>query len=232
MDFKTLVTLGIVMSMLILENIWPFFRFKGSFGGRVSFNFLIGLVNTIIASLTTGVWMAFVFASPWENSFLGSLNNEWVIGIASFLVLDMYIYLWHRFLMHSNKYGWYLHKFHHEDVTMNSSSAFRFHPIEVFLSQIPRIGVVWLFGISLELFVLYEVIFLIQNVIQHSNVSLPLQLDIFLSKFIITPNLHKVHHSIKVKETNSNYATILSLWDRVFGSRVYRKDFKEFDLGL
>lgn len=232
MDTKSLVTVGIITLMLFLENILPFFGFKTSLVKRISFNFVIGGINTIIAALTTGVWMTYVLNNPWSNYLLQNIDANWLLYVASFLVLDFYIYLWHRFIMHSTSVGWALHKFHHEDITMNSSSAFRFHPLEVFISQIPRIGVVWLFGIPLQLFVLYELIFLVQNVIQHSNIGLPLKLDQLLSKFIITPNLHKVHHSTNSEETNSNYATILSIWDKLMKSRVYRGDFKDFKLGI
>jgi len=194
-------------------------------------NYSVGLFNTLIASFSTGIWMFWVLGNPYSGNLLGVISSEILQWILGFLILDLYIFSWHRWLMHT-RIGWWVHKFHHQDLTLNSSSAFRFHPVEVFLSQLPRIGLVWIFGISLEIFIVYEIIFLVLNVIQHSNIRLPDWIDRVLSKIVITPNLHKVHHSNIVKETNSNYGTVLSLWDGLLGSRIYRKDVEKIKFGF
>lgn len=229
---KFWTTVILISLMVFWELVNPFIQFKSGKTKNYLYNGLIGTINFIITSFTVGIIFGYVFTNPINLISSQMSTSIWYFGF-SFVILDLYIYCWHRFLMHGSKWGWRFHKFHHSDEQLNSTSAFRFHIVEVLLSQIPRIALVYILSIPIELFVFYEAIFLGLNIIQHSNISFGTRLDKLLSYFIITPNLHKIHHSTKLSESNTNFSTIFSLWDTIFKSRKYRSDFgKDFKFGI
>jgi sterol desaturase/sphingolipid hydroxylase (fatty acid hydroxylase superfamily) len=231
---KNIVLIGIVTFLLFLERLIPFFQFKpNKLIKDYGLNFGVGILNALISSLTIGLLFGWVFAIPLESSlFLNTSFPYWLQILVTFICLDIYIYWWHR-LVHT-KIGWWLHKFHHQDTTMNVSTAFRFHTLEVVVSNLPRVLIVYALGAPPEVFLAYEIIFTIQNSIQHSNITFPKWLEKVASKILITPSLHKIHHSKLVDETNSNYSTIFSFWDRLFGSYKQRdfEDYKRIKFGI
>ncbi len=135
----------------------------------------------------------------------------------SFLGLDLSIYLWHR-LNHKISVLWRFHNVHHIDTEMDAATAFRFHFGELILSSLFRSVVLFLCGIKLVDLVLFEVLVTSCAIFHHSNIRLPNGFEKIIQSVIISPRLHQLHHSRKLKELNSNYGTILSLWDRLFKS--------------
>ncbi len=141
------------------------------------------------------------------------------------------MYTWHR-LMHSVSWGWRFHQVHHTDASMNISTAYRFHLVEVFLSGIPKLFLIWVFGISPSHLLIYEILYAIELVFHHSNFALPLKIDKCLSDFIVTPNYHRAHHSQSWQETQSNYASFLTIWDKLFKLHYYPQYPDKIKLGL
>ncbi|MFM6122986.1 MAG: sterol desaturase family protein [Sphaerospermopsis kisseleviana] len=162
---------------------------------------------------------------------LYDINSPWLHFILSFLVLDWYMYTWHR-LIHSLPLGWRFHIVHHTDRWMNISTAYRFHTLEVIVSNIPKIGLIYLLGIIPNAWILYESVFSVSLVFHHSNFALPFKIDKLLSYFIVTPNYHRAHHSQLRKNLNSNYASLLTIWDIIFKSSAYPSKPEIIQLGI
>lgn len=150
------------------------------------------------------------------------INNELVVLISGLLILDLAIYFQH-YLFHMNKYLWKLHRVHHTDIDLDASSALRFHPIEILLSFFYKITLVVLLGISVETVIVFEVILSSMAIFNHSNLGLYKHFEKILRLFVVTPQMHIVHHSTLMRESNTNFGFNLSIWDRLFGT--YTKDF-------
>ncbi|HEY9605210.1 MAG TPA: sterol desaturase family protein, partial [Allocoleopsis sp.] len=166
----------------------------------------------------------------WLGLFHG-IQPTWFVGLLSVLILDFYRYRWHV-LMHQLPLGWRFHRVHHSDQTLNISTAYRLHPFETLLSYIPLVFLIWLFGMNPVYVGIYEIVFSLELIFHHSNYALPLKLDRFLSYFVITPNMHRVHHSQIVEETDSNFGSLFSIWDWVFATRRYHRNTRSIKLGL
>jgi sterol desaturase/sphingolipid hydroxylase (fatty acid hydroxylase superfamily) len=154
-----------------------------------------------------------------------------IAGVLAFLVLDLYMYLWHR-SMHVIPLAWRFHRLHHTDRSMNVSTAYRFHPIEIISSIVPKLALIWWLAIPSNFVVIYELVFTVVIAVHHSNLNLPASLDRILALVILTPNYHRIHHSQVVSETNSNYASVLIWWDRLFGTHKSRPDLGNIQLGI
>jgi len=193
----------------------------------------IGLVNGAV--LTTGFSALLLAAIQWGTVHpVGLLHwvslSSWAERVAGFVVFDLWMYLWHR-ANHSVGWLWRFHRVHHSDLAMDVTTALRFHLGEMMLSVLLRLAVIPLLGITLGDLVLYELI--LQPVIyfHHSNVALPERWDRVMRGVMVSPNMHRVHHSDLPVETNSNYASIFSFWDRL-GCTYRRRDVRTIRYGL
>ena len=144
---------------------------------------------------------------------------DWLGWIAAILLLDVWTYAWHR-LNHTVPALWRFHRLHHSDRQMDATTANRFHIGEIVLSSIARVPVLALIGCSVEQFAVYEVALFAVVQFQHANVGLPDALDRVLRVVIVTPHLHKVHHSVVVAEQHTNFSSLFSWWDRA--ARTWR----------
>jgi len=127
------------------------------------------------------------------------------------------IYLQHV-MVHAIPVLWRLHRVHHADLDYDVTTGARFHPIEILLSMVIKIGTIMVLGPPLVAVVIFEVILNATAMFNHSNVRLPLGLDSVLRWFLVTPDMHRVHHSVEDDETNSNFGFSLPWWDRLFGT--------------
>ncbi|WP_350336185.1 sterol desaturase family protein [Coralliovum pocilloporae] len=143
----------------------------------------------------------------------------WVAGIISFLVLDFAVWLWHV-ISHHVPFLWRFHKVHHTDRDLDVTSAVRFHPGEILLSMVWKSTFILLLGAPVEAVLLFEIILNGGAMFNHANVHLPKTLDNVLRLLIVTPDMHRVHHSVRMTETNSNYGFNLSIWDRWFQTYI------------
>ncbi len=169
-----------------------------------------------------------------ENK-IGLLHYFGLTGITSFIVafilIDAWQYLWHR-LNHTVRFLWRFHQVHHADKDMDASTGLRFHTIEIVYSQMVRMLIIPLIGLQLEHLIVYEIILLPIILFHHSNINLSEKIDKLLRLIIVTPHIHRLHHSDIKSETDSNYASVFSIWDRIFKSYTMRPIEQQFNLGL
>jgi len=157
----------------------------------------------------------------------------WPKVIFSVIVLDLVIYWQHRFF-HVWDMGWRIHRMHHADTGFDATTALRFHPVEIFISVFIKAVAIMLLGAPVFAVVLFEVILNGSAMFNHSNFRLPLWLDRLIRPVIVTPDMHRVHHSTKSSEHNMNYGFALSVWDRIFGSYLPQPSagHEEMEIGL
>ena len=141
----------------------------------------------------------------------------WLEVLAGFLALDLAIYAQHV-AFHKVPLLWRLHRMHHADLDIDVSTGLRFHPIEIILSMLIKIAVVLLVGVPAVAVVAFEVVLNATSMFNHSNAAMPAWLDRLVRLVVVTPDMHRVHHSVLRHETDSNFGFNLPWWDRVFGT--------------
>jgi sterol desaturase/sphingolipid hydroxylase (fatty acid hydroxylase superfamily) len=141
----------------------------------------------------------------------------WLEIIMAFILLDFAIYLQHV-MSHRLPIFWRFHKVHHTDRDLDASSAVRFHPVEILLSMIYKCGIVLIIGPAAIAVLIFEIVLNASAIFNHANLRLPLGVDKLLRSFIVTPDMHRVHHSVIEEETNSNYGFNFSIWDKLCGT--------------
>jgi sterol desaturase/sphingolipid hydroxylase (fatty acid hydroxylase superfamily) len=155
-----------------------------------------------------------------ENGW-GLLNTinlpPWLAMLLSMIALDLIIYGQHM-LFHTIPIGWQIHKVHHADPDFDVTTGLRFHPIEILLSMGIKILAISLLGTPVLAVLIFEILLNATAMFNHSNIALPGSIDRFLRLFIVTPDMHRIHHSVIVDETNSNFGFNLTCWDRLFGT--------------
>jgi len=144
---------------------------------------------------------------------------DWIEIILSILILDFAIWLQHL-ITHKIPILWRLHRVHHADVDIDVTTAIRFHPVEIALSMVLKIGLIYLLGPAALAVVLFEILLNGTAMFNHANVRLPLAFDAVLRKVLVTPDMHRVHHSVKRHEHDSNYGFALSVWDHLLRTYV------------
>jgi len=180
------------------------------------------LRNGGLFAINTGLSVLIILpATLWAAGFTLGLRPDWWSGWTGFaldlLLLDFWIYWWHR-ANHNASLLWRFHEVHHLDRFLDTSSAVRFHFGEVILSALVRAAVIVLWDIPFVTVVAFEGLVLFAAIFQHSNLRLPRALERPLSYILITPSIHWVHHHAVRRDTDSNYGTVLSVWDRLFAS--------------
>jgi sterol desaturase/sphingolipid hydroxylase (fatty acid hydroxylase superfamily) len=151
----------------------------------------------------------------------GLLNRidapEWLVGLATILFLDFAIWAQHL-ITHKVPLFWRFHRMHHADRDLDVSTAVRFHPVEIAASMLLKIGVIYLIGPPAWAVLAFEVLLNGTALFNHANIRLPQGLDRMVRRVLVTPDMHRVHHSIHRHEHDSNYGFALSIWDRMFGT--------------
>ena len=227
---------GLVV-LLLLEGAHPFFelfRERRDRGRHLVRNLVLGAVNSVLVALVfAGLWVA---AAAWaEARGVGLLRQldlpVWAHVLGAVLLLDAWTYTWHR-MNHRIPFLWRFHRVHHSDAQMDVTTASRFHTGEIVLSSLLRIPLIVVLGITAWQLVLYETLMFAVVQFHHANIALPPRVDRVASAFIVTPAMHKVHHSRWQPETDSNYSAFLSVWDRLFRSFRRREALREVELGL
>ncbi|HTZ80011.1 MAG TPA: sterol desaturase family protein [Stellaceae bacterium] len=173
----------------------------------------LNAVASVLVVVPVTVW-ACSRALPWRPAWWSGPAGL----LLDLLILDGLIYGWHR-LNHEVPLLWRFHSVHHLDRFLDTTTAVRFHLGEVLLSALARAGVVLLLAIPLASVLVYETLLLLATIFHHSNLRLPPRLERALSWFVVTPSIHWVHHHRVRRDTDSNYATVLSLWDPLFRTR-------------
>ena len=226
---------GALFLMLVWEQ-WQPFHGDSRRWSRRGVNLLIVLVDTALlrVSLPLLATGAALMANEREWGLLNALSWPFWLEIAlAFLLLDLTIYWQHR-LFHRIKPLWRLHAMHHSDLIMDTTTALRFHPFEILLSMLIKVGVVLAIGAPWLAVVIFEVVLNATALFNHGNIRLPDWLERPLRVLLVTPDMHRVHHSLLADEHHCNFSFNLSLWDRLFHSyRAQPRDgHKAMTLGL
>jgi sterol desaturase/sphingolipid hydroxylase (fatty acid hydroxylase superfamily) len=183
--------------------------------------------------LFVGLWWS---TAAWaERQHFGLLRwvelPAWARFAGAVLLFDAWMYLWHR-LNHRVAFLWRFHRTHHSDSRMDVTTANRFHLGEILCSSVLRVPVIAVLGLRLWELGLYEAAMFTVVQVHHANIALPPWLDRALRALVVTPFMHKVHHSRWQPETDSNYSSLFSFWDRVFGTLRLREDPRTLQYGL
>ncbi|MEM6414521.1 MAG: sterol desaturase family protein [Pseudomonadota bacterium] len=189
---------------------------------RWATNLLLVVIDTIALRLALPI-VAMGMAVIAETRGWGLLNQivwpPWLEMLIAIIVLDFLIY-WQHVASHRIPVFWRIHKVHHADRDIDVTTGVRFHPVEIILSMTYKIISICLLGPTVVTVFIFEVMLNTCAMFNHANLRLPLWLDKTIRLLVVTPDMHRVHHSAVVQETNSNYGFSLSIWDRVFGSYI------------
>jgi sterol desaturase/sphingolipid hydroxylase (fatty acid hydroxylase superfamily) len=231
---KLIVEIVALSLIFWLEGVFPLFQERRQRLRHAFPNVTLGVVNGLMVALFFSSVMVQGMHWSRENSF-GLLHRlSWsmgVEGVLAFALFDLWMYLWHM-ANHRIPLLWRFHRMHHSDMELDCTTALRFHSGEIILSYLSRLGIVSLLGMTYGQLLIYELCLQPVILFHHSNVALPEKWDRILRSLIVTPNMHRVHHSQEVFETNSNYSSVFSFWDRLAQTFRKRLDPKTLQYGL
>ncbi|MCI0663544.1 MAG: sterol desaturase family protein [Acidobacteria bacterium] len=230
----TLVTASGLILLIALESWLPAAVNRRRRLRHVARNLTLWLLNALVVALVAAPLIASVAGWTEESRFgvLNLLNLPPAIAtLMAILVFDGLLYLMHR-ANHEIGFLWRFHRVHHSDPEMDATTALRFHTGEILISSALRLAVIPLLGITLWQLLAYETLMLPVILFHHSNVNFPEKVDRRLRALIVSPAVHRVHHSRARVETDSNYSIIFSFWDRICGTFRLRKDGRPVDFGL
>jgi sterol desaturase/sphingolipid hydroxylase (fatty acid hydroxylase superfamily) len=212
--------LGVLLLMVLWEVLAP--RRTQEVGRLLRWPNNLGLVvlDTVIVRLLfplAAVGIAFFAETKGWGLFNLVHLPDWVAVLAAVLLLDLIIYGQHV-TFHAVPWLWRLHRMHHADLEFDVTTGLRFHPGEIVLSMLIKLAAVLVLGAPPVAVLIFEVVLNATSMFNHGNVRLPSRLDRFLRLVTVTPEMHRVHHSIDRRETDSNFGFNLPWWDRLFGT--------------
>lgn len=230
---RLLMLIGLCGLLWTLESIIPLYQFRNS---RVR-HALPNVALTLMLVITN---LSLSFSSAYLADF--SVRNgiglfpfldvsSWAQIIFGVLALDLFAYFAHV-LLHKSWLGWQFHRVHHSENAVDVTTAFRQHPGETVWRILWQLTAIVVFGIPLWVIIVYLILSGLNAELEHANIRLNCRVDRLLRLLIVTPNMHKVHHSRHQIETDSNYSNIFSIWDRLFGTYTSATDFRRLSYGL
>ncbi len=227
-DPETLLRAGIFTALLLVlllsERLAPRRSHRGPTTLRWFSNLSLGTLNVVLLRFGfpfLGFGMAVWVTEHGWGLFPALGLPGWLTFAGSLLLLDLLIWAQHRFF-HWQPFFWRLHRMHHADMDFDATTAVRFHPLEAIFSMLIKSAAIVLFGIPPLAFLIFEIVLSSTSLFNHGNIRLPERLDRVLRWFIVTPDMHRIHHSMREAETNSNFGFNLPWWDRLFGT--YRSE--------
>jgi sterol desaturase/sphingolipid hydroxylase (fatty acid hydroxylase superfamily) len=212
--------LGVLALLVLAERIIPWAQPHPLGVRRWLPNLGLVALGSVLVRFTLP--LAAVGAAIWaQRADVGVLNwldvPLWLSLPLTVVLFDLFIYTQHR-VFHAVPALWALHRVHHADPEMDASTGVRFHPIEIWLSMVIKIAFAVALGAPPEGIVVFEILLNATSLFEHAAIRIPPALDRALGWVIVTPNLHRIHHSEREHETNSHYGFCLSIWDRLFGT--------------
>lgn len=226
----------VLVIMLVAEWQWPKRQLTRTRRERWRGNIALTAFNTLTLRLLAPL-SAVGVASLVDESGWGLLNQLslplWATVVLTLIVMDLAIWCQHK-LFHELPWLWRLHLVHHADMDIDVTTGARFHTVEIWLSMAIKCALVALLGAPVLGVILFETVLSSMAMFNHSNVRLPLRLDDWLRRIVVTPDMHRVHHSTRFHECNANYGFNLSCWDRWFNTYVAqpRKGHQGMRIGL
>jgi sterol desaturase/sphingolipid hydroxylase (fatty acid hydroxylase superfamily) len=189
-------------------------------GPRWRTHLALAALNTLVVRIiapASGLTFA-VWADDRNWGLLRTIDAPaWIEATAAIVVLDLVVYVQHR-LLHAVPWLWRMHRMHHADLHFDVTTGVRFHPFEIALSTLIKGGAILVLGASPVAVLVFEIILNAGSLFSHANGSLPGRADALLRRVLVTPDMHRVHHSIVVAEQNTNFGFNVSWWDRLFGT--------------
>jgi sterol desaturase/sphingolipid hydroxylase (fatty acid hydroxylase superfamily) len=226
--------LGILLIIAAWEVFWPRRKQLLSRTARWPSNIGIVVLNTLILRIlfpSAAVGVA-VYADTNQLGVLNQYDMDVTIEIIiAVLVMDAAIYFQHV-MFHAVPLFWRLHRMHHADPDFDVTTGARFHPIEIILSMLIKSAVIILLGPAAVAVVIFEILLNATAMFNHGNIYIPVNIDKYLRLFVVTPDMHRVHHSIEIAETNSNFGFNLPWWDRIFGTYKSQPDAGHNDMTI
>jgi sterol desaturase/sphingolipid hydroxylase (fatty acid hydroxylase superfamily) len=220
--------------LLLVESLWPCRPAVDSRWRRYVTNLFIAGSNALLLSMLLGGLIVSVYHS-FELHRFGLLHalrvGGWANVVLTVVALDAVTYAWHR-AYHGLPFLWRMHRVHHSDRDLDVTTSGRFHLTEMGLSAIFRLGVIALLGASVASVVIFEIVFGLLNQLEHANLRIPEPWETWLRWVVVTPDMHRLHHSQRKEHTNSNYSTIFSWWDRWFGTYQFGDEQRALRIGL
>jgi len=189
-------------------------------GRRWPGNIGVVILDTVLLRIlfpTAAVGLALVAQAHGFGLLNVTALPGWIAVAAAVIALDLAIYLQHV-LFHAVPALWRLHRMHHADLELDATTGVRFHPVEVLLSMLIKLAVVAAIGAPAIAVLIFEVLLNATSMFNHANVRIPSRIDRVLRWLVVTPDMHRVHHSVEPRETNSNFGFNLPWWDRLFGT--------------
>ncbi len=219
-QLRLIVFLGVLVAMALWEIAAPKRRQEIPRVIRWTNNLGLVVIDTIVLRLSFPI-LAVGLAVIAQDRGWGLFNviemPVWAAILVSIVVLDLVIYLQHV-MFHAVPALWRLHRMHHADLEFDVTTGLRFHPVEIILSMGIKLAVVMALGPPAVAVLIFEVLLNATAMFNHSNIRLPVLVDRFLRLIVVTPDMHRVHHSIIPEETNSNFGFNLPWWDRLLGT--------------
>jgi sterol desaturase/sphingolipid hydroxylase (fatty acid hydroxylase superfamily) len=215
--FLLLAAFCLFAGLLLLEKRRPFRRFSGA-GLKASFstNALAFVLNNVIMNLLSVSSLLVVAGAYSRHGLLGGVADGPLKWAASFVLFDFVVYAWH-YCGHRYEALWRFHKVHHSDKSFHVTTGLRFHVIDQFLEVVVKCAATIVIGADAHVVVLCEIARMLFVLFHHANIAIPGER--WLSYVLITPSLHRRHHSTRRSEHDSNYGIVLSIWDMLFKTR-------------
>ena len=222
-QLRLLLFVGILLLLMILESVFPKKQRQQSRRQRWQANLGLVAIDSLVLKLLSavGAYSAAMFAYQHDFGLLTLLPDAiWLQIVLAFLLLDLSIYLGH-IAFHKVPLLWRIHRVHHTDRDLDVTTGIRFHPLEILVSMLFKCLFILLLGPLPLVIILFEIVLNASAMFNHANLRLQHKVDKYLRYFIVTPDMHRVHHSAIEQETNSNYGFFIPWWDRCF--RTYRQ---------
>ena len=227
LEHEASIRLYTIIAAFGVVAVWEAFRprrlaapAKGRWAVNIGLTLLLSVATGLVFPLLS-VGTAFAAERAGFGLFHATALPAAVEFALAFLLLDVGRYVQHM-LLHRLPALWSLHRIHHSDVGYDGTTAFRFHPLEALITAGAQLGVIWLLGAPPLAVLAYEVANVLVALFSHANVALPLRLDRWLRRAVITPDMHRIHHSEDADEGDTNFGSVLPWWDRL--ARTYRDE--------
>ncbi len=218
---------GGLLFFLILELLRPYRVPSVSKPKRWAHNLALALFNTLLLQAAFGAFTAATLIHVGRNQ-VGLLHllaaPVWLELLLTVAFLDFMLYVWHL-LNHEVPLLWRFHRVHHTDLNMDASTATRFHAGELAVSAVIKIALIYLIGADLRGLVLFETLTVLCAQLHHSSLKVPAWFERLWWPLFVPPSMHRIHHSVVIRERNTNYGVIFSLWDRLLGT--LRRDVEQ-----
>lgn len=220
-DHLVLLLLALFLVLSVSEFLWPrHIATKKELGNSYQTNLGLFALNTVVMSLLSMSSLLLFAQQHSQHGLLRYLTNPFWQAVLSFVLLDLLLYFWHR-LCHTVNIFWMFHRVHHNDPQLNTSTGFRVHVLELLLTNLLKALYIAVMGVDQLMVIVNETLMTAAVMFHHSNINV--KAEQWLGRILIVPALHRTHHSKLRSEHDSNYGTVLSIWDWLFGSLQWQQ---------